>query len=82
MRYKVNIFVYLFHLKNKKYGNKKTIRFDTNVILHDYKCIYNFEENDIYLPLVVFEELDDSKKGMTKSILNARQFIRSRRFDG
>ena len=49
-------------------GTKKQFVLDTNVILHDYKCIYNFEENDIYLPLVVFEELDRFKKGTTKSI--------------
>ena len=26
---------------------KKIFILDTNVLLHDYKCIYNFEENDI-----------------------------------
>ena len=31
---------------------------DTNVILHDYNCLKNFQENDIYLPIVVLEELD------------------------
>ena len=29
-------------------GAKKNFVLDTNVILHDYKCIYNFQENDVY----------------------------------
>ena len=36
-------------------GAKKNFVLDTNVILHDYKCIENFQENDIYLPIVVLE---------------------------
>lgn len=50
-------------------GVKKNFVLDTNVILHDYRCIYNFEENDIYIPIVVLEELDHFKKGMNKSTL-------------
>ena len=42
-------------------GAKKNFVLDTNVILHDYKCIENFQENDIYLPIVVLEELDKFK---------------------
>ena len=38
-------------------GTKKNFILDTNVILHDYKCLDNFEENDIYIPFVVLEEL-------------------------
>ena len=44
-------------------GTKKYFVLDTNVILHDYNCLKNFQENDIYLPLVVLEELDKFKKG-------------------
>ncbi len=44
-------------------GTKKNFVLDTNVILHDYNCLKNFQENDIYLPLVVLEELDKFKKG-------------------
>ena len=44
-------------------GTKKNFVIDTNVILHDYNCLKNFQENDIYLPLVVLEELDKFKKG-------------------
>ena len=35
---------------------------DTNVILHDFNCLNNFEENDIYIPFVVLEELDKFKR--------------------
>ena len=30
-------------------GTKKNFVLDTNVILHDYNCLKNFQENDIYL---------------------------------
>ena len=36
---------------------------DTNVILHDYNSIYNFQENDLVIPVAVLEELDKFKKG-------------------
>jgi PhoH-like ATPase len=55
---------------------KKNFVLDTNVILHDHKCIYNFEENDIYIPIVVLEELDKFKKGNDQINFNAREFVR------
>lgn len=57
-------------------GTKKNFVLDTNVILHDYKCIENFQENDIYLPIVVLEELDKFKKGSDQINYNAREFVR------
>ena len=56
-------------------GAKKNFVLDTNVILHDYKCIENFQENDIYLPIVVLEELDKFKKGSDQINYNAREFV-------
>ncbi|MDL2255025.1 PhoH family protein [Parabacteroides sp. OttesenSCG-928-K15] len=55
---------------------KKNFVLDTNVILHDYKSIDNFEENDIYLPIVVLEELDRFKRGSDQINYNAREFVR------
>lgn len=55
---------------------KKNFILDTNVILHDYRAIYNFQENDIYLPMTVLEELDKFKKGDEQKNFNARQFAR------
>lgn len=57
-------------------GTKKNFVIDTNVILHDYSCLKNFQENDIYLPIVVLEELDNFKKGNEQINFNAREFLR------
>ncbi|OFX83821.1 MAG: phosphate starvation-inducible protein PhoH [Bacteroidetes bacterium GWF2_33_16] len=56
--------------------NKKIFVIDTNVILHDYTCLYNFQENDIVLPIVVLEELDYLKKGNDLINFHAREFTR------
>ncbi len=55
---------------------KKNFVLDTNVILHDYKCLSNFQENDIYIPIVVLEELDKFKRGNDQLNFNAREFVR------
>ncbi|MFC0876487.1 PhoH family protein [Saccharicrinis sp. FJH2] len=55
---------------------KKSFVLDTNVILHDFECIYQFQENDIYLPIHVLEELDKFKKGNDQINFNAREFTR------
>ena len=49
---------------------------DTNVLLHDPTALFRFEEHDIYLPLVVLEELDRHKKGVADLARNARQVTR------
>lgn len=49
---------------------------DTNVLLHDPTALLRFEEHDIYLPLVVLEELDRHKKGVADLARNARQVTR------
>ncbi len=55
---------------------KKNFVLDTNVLLHDHKCIFNFEENDIFIPIIVLEELDKFKKGNEEINYNAREFAR------
>jgi len=60
----------------KRKRNKKLFIIDTNVLLHDYKCIYNFEENDIIIPIVVLEELDKFKRGNDLINFHAREFTR------
>ena len=60
----------------KKKHNKKLFVIDTNVLLHDYKCIYNFEENDVIIPIVVLEELDRFKRGNDLINFHAREFTR------
>ncbi|MAR84615.1 MAG: ribonuclease [Cytophagia bacterium] len=54
---------------------KKIFILDTNVILHDYTCLQNFEENDIVIPNTVLEELDNFKSGNREINYNARRFL-------
>ena len=56
--------------------NKKVFVIDTNVILHDFNCLYKFQENDVIIPIVVLEELDRLKKGDNQINFNAREFTR------
>lgn len=55
---------------------KKKFVLDTNVILTDPHCIYKFEDNDVYIPLIVVEEVDKHKKGHEEIARNARAFTR------
>jgi PhoH-like ATPase len=55
---------------------KKLFVVDTNVVLFDHTCIYNFQEHDVALSIVVLEELDRFKRGNDLINLEARQFIR------
>ena len=61
----------------KTNGPVKLFVLDTNVLMHDPMCLFRFEEHDIYLPMIVLEELDGHKKGMTEVNRNARQTSRS-----
>jgi PhoH-like ATPase len=49
---------------------------DTNVLMHDPTAIFRFAEHDIYLPMVVLEELDANKKGLSEAARNTRQASR------
>ncbi len=49
---------------------------DTNVLMHDPTAIFRFEEHDVYLPMVVLEELDAHKKGLSEASRNVRQVSR------
>ncbi|HAT1596818.1 TPA: PhoH family protein [Legionella pneumophila] len=46
---------------------------DTNILMHDPTAIYHFDEHDIYLPMVVLEELDSHKTGTSELARNVRQ---------
>ncbi len=56
--------------------NKRLFVLDTNVLMHDPSCLFRFDEHDLYLPMVVLEELDASKKGMSEVARNVRQVSR------
>lgn len=55
---------------------RKLFLLDTNVLMHDPTAIYKFEEHDIYLPMVVLEELDNHKTGLSEVARNVRQINR------
>jgi PhoH-like ATPase len=63
--------------RKKSNGPTKLFVLDTNVLMHDPMCLFQFEEHDVYLPMIVLEELDSHKKGMTEVARNARQTSRS-----
>lgn len=66
------------NVPGKGNGPKKPKIFvlDTNIILHDYKAIRKFQDNDIVVPVAVLEELDKFKKGTDALSYNARGFMR------
>jgi PhoH-like ATPase len=56
---------------------KKTFVLDTNILLHDPKAMFNFEDNEVIIPIYVVEEIDNFKKDMTELGRNARQVSRN-----
>ena len=61
----------------KSEGPSKLFVLDTNVLMHDPMSLFRFEEHDVFLPMIVLEELDSHKKGTTEVARNARQASRS-----
>jgi PhoH-like ATPase len=55
---------------------KRLFVLDTNVLMHDPTALFRFQEHDIFLPMVVLEELDHSKKGVSEVARNVRQVSR------
>jgi PhoH-like ATPase len=49
---------------------------DTNVLMHDPTAIFRFQEHDVYIPMIVLEELDAGKKGLSEAARNVRQVSR------
>lgn len=61
---------------NSNKDQKRLFVLDTNVLMHDPTAIFRFAEHDIFLPMVVLEELDKAKKGMSEVARNVRQASR------
>ncbi|MDH4134044.1 MAG: PhoH family protein [Gammaproteobacteria bacterium] len=57
-------------------NRRKIFVLDTNVLMHDPSSIFRFQEHDVVLPIMVLEELDHSKKGMSEVARNVRQVSR------
>ncbi len=50
--------------------------FDTNILLHDPRAIFQFEENEVVIPIFVLEEIDQFKKESSERGRNAREVAR------
>jgi PhoH-like ATPase len=55
---------------------KKNFIIDTSVFLSDSNCIFKFQNNDIFIPIKVLEEIDKHKKRQDTVGHHARQTIR------
>ncbi|MGK5087415.1 PhoH family protein [Bdellovibrionota bacterium FG-2] len=55
---------------------RKAFMLDTNVLLFDPQAINKFGNNDIVIPIVVFEEIDRFKRDMSENGRHARLFSR------
>jgi PhoH-like ATPase len=57
-------------------AKKRIYVLDTNVLMHDPTALFRFEEHDVFVPMIVLEELDHAKKGSSEVSRNARQVSR------
>ena len=55
---------------------KKNYVLDTNVLLHDPRAIFRFEDNDVIIPIFCIEEVDQFKREGSERGRNARQIAR------
>jgi len=60
----------------KSTAAKRLYVLDTNVLMHDPTSIFRFKEHDVFLPMVVLEELDANKRGTSELARNVRQVSR------
>ncbi len=56
--------------------SKRLFILDTNVLMHDPTALFRFKEHDVYLPMVVLEEMDAGKKDVSEVARNVRQVSR------
>ncbi|MSQ98406.1 MAG: PhoH family protein [Xanthomonadales bacterium] len=57
-------------------SEKRLYILDTNVLMHDPTALFRFEEHDVFLPMMILEELDAAKKGLSEVARNVRQVSR------
>ena len=55
---------------------KKNYVLDTNILLHDPRAIFRFEDNDVIIPIYVIEEIDQFKREGSERGRNARTIAR------
>jgi PhoH-like ATPase len=54
----------------------KNFVLDTNVLLHDPNSLFSFDDNHIFIPISVLEEIDNFKKELSELGRNARAVVR------
>lgn len=55
---------------------KKIFILDTNILLSDPNSIFQFDDNDVVIPISVIEEIDNFKKDQSETGRNAREVSR------
>jgi len=55
---------------------RKNYILDANVLLHDPRAVFKFEDNDVILPIYAIEEIDHFKREGTERGRNAREVAR------
>jgi len=55
---------------------RKNFILDTNVLLHDPRCIFGFEDNNVIVPIYAIEEIDQFKRDLSELGRNARLIAR------
>ncbi|NJN45636.1 MAG: PhoH family protein [Candidatus Competibacteraceae bacterium] len=63
-------------MREETVSPKRVFVLDTNVLIHDPTALFRFKEHDIHLPMMVLEELDHAKKGLSEMARNVRQVSR------
>ena len=63
-------------MADKGSNKRRILVLDTNVLMHDPAALFHFQEHDIYIPMIVLEELDAAKQGLSEVARNARQTSR------
>lgn len=63
-------------VKKSDINAKKHYVLDTNVLIHDPQSMFQFEENVVWVPVEVLEELDRFKSESTTRGANAREVHR------
>jgi PhoH-like ATPase len=67
-------------MKSKKNPKRSTIKgyvLDTNVLLHDPESLFQFQNNHVFIPVEVLEEIDNFKTEQTERGANSRRVNRS-----
>lgn len=55
---------------------KRLFVLDTNVLIHDPFAIFRFKEHDLFIPMMVLEELDAAKRGTSELARSVREVSR------